>query len=243
MGKLSKELKVAASKGLFSAALRAKRDLVSRVIPNLMPPPVDRGIYRAGWQVQRLPNGAAIYNPLPHARFIENGVPAGNVVLSNKAQKALAEWVQRKLGGRRKAPPKPSVKTRVGDLARKLVGKGLSARKKFARDNTSDSVNKAKARFDKAKASWEKRAKKAQAKGKAAPARPRPPAALSGGGRLKGDGGYAWQIAGAILHSLKRRGIFRGGKGFGVLTKYTDAHLPGIIREEVERELAKVTKK
>ncbi len=99
-GPLANELRAAASKGLFSAALRAKRDIVSRVIGNLgARKPVDRGIYRAGWQVERLPNGAAIYNAVPTAVLVEDGVKGSNVVASTKAHVALAEWVRRKLGG------------------------------------------------------------------------------------------------------------------------------------------------
>lgn len=216
-GELGQKLREAAKKGLFSAALRAKRDIVSRVIPSMGgQKPIDRGIYRAGWQVARLPTGAAIYNPVPHAAFVENGVPPGNSALSGKVQMALAEWVQRKLGGRRK-------------------GVSVDAMRK-----TSQSVNKAKERFEKSKATWAVRAKKARERGAPEPPKPKPPAILSSKGRIKHDFGAAWEIAGAIMHAMHKRGIFARGKGLRVLETYARATLPSVIKQEVERELAKV---
>lgn len=156
-GPLAQELKAAATKGLFSAALRAKRDIVARVIPNLPgSKPIDKGIYRAGWQAERIPGGAVLYNPVPHASMIEYGVPAGNVVASTKAQQALADWARRKLGG-------------------------LTA-------------------------------------------------------------AQAWTVAGGILAAMKKRGIFARGRGLRVLETYVRASLPVVLKEEVERELAKVTR-
>ena len=152
-GPLALEMRAAAIKGIFSAALRAKRDIVTKVIPEKDPKPVDRGIYRAGWQVEKLKDGAAIYNATLYAAAIEYGVSAGNVVFSNKFQKALAEWVQRKLGA---SGPKE-----------------------------------------------------------------------------------AWRVAGAILHALKTRGIFRRGAGLRVLEGYSKNTLPAVLREEVTREIEK----
>ena len=100
-GKVAEQLRVAARKGLISAANRAKAQLVTREIPQAVPPPIDKRIYAAGWQTEALPKGAAIYNATPYAAAIEEGVPAGNVVLSTKMHVAIAEWVQRKLGGGR----------------------------------------------------------------------------------------------------------------------------------------------
>lgn len=217
-GPLATQLKAAATKGLLSAALRAKRDIVARVIPALGgQKPVDRGIYRAGWQVERMPDGAAIYNPVPTASFIEYGVPAGNVVASTKAHVALAEWVQRKLGGRGKA-------VSVGAMRA-----------------SSQQVNAAKAKFDKAKATWTERSKKAIANGKPAPPRPKAPAALTGKGRMKHDFGFAWGVAGAILGAMKKRGIFNRGQGFRILENYMRSTMPAVAREEMAREMNKVT--
>lgn len=153
-GPLAAKLRQAAHKGLFSAALRMKRDIVTKVIPAKDPQPIDRGIYRAGWQVERLKDGAAVYNSTPHAAMVEFGVAAARVVLSTKAHLALTEWVHRKLGYETKR---------------------------------------------------------------------------------------AWQIAGAILHAMKARGIFARGRGLRVMEGYVATSLPAVIREEVERELRKVT--
>ena len=156
-GPLAKRMRAGAVKGLLSAALRAQQDIVARVIPSLSPHmPVDRGTYKAGWQVQKMPDGAAIYNPVPHAVFIEYGIEATKVIPSFRAHKNIAEWAQRKLGG-------------------------LDAKK-------------------------------------------------------------AWEVAGAILWSMRRKGIFNRGRGFRVLENYSRNVLPGSIKREVERELAKVTK-
>jgi hypothetical protein len=151
-GQLGENLRKAALKGVFSAALRAKRDVVSKEIAKYGPnKPVDRGIYRAGWQVERLPNGAAIYNSVPHAMFIEYGVPASRVVISNKAIGNMTEWVRRKLGG--------------PDNAR--------------------------------------------------------------------------SIAVAILHSLKKRGIFNNGTGLRIFEAYCLNMLPIILNQEISREISK----
>jgi hypothetical protein len=237
-GPLAAELRKAALKGLMSAALRAKRDIVAKVIPALGgQKPVDRGIYRAGWQVERLPEGATVYNTVPTAAFVEYGVPAGNVVISNKAQIALAEWVQRKLGGNKKAGAK--VRTAKGAEWFRQKLKGRTAIAKEERKESAQTVNGAKAKFDKSKGSWLKRSKKAMSAGKPPPAPPKPPAILTDKGRKKNDYGYAWHIAGAILHSMKKRGIFNRGRGLRILETYSKQVLPGIIKEECEREMKK----
>jgi hypothetical protein len=154
-GPLSKKLKAGAVKGLLSAALRAQQDIIARVIPSMAPHmPVDRGTYKAGWQVEKMPYGAALYNAVPHAAYIEYGVGATKVVPSYKAHKNIAEWAQRKLGG-------------------------LDAKK-------------------------------------------------------------AWEVAGAILWSLRRTGIFNRGRGLRILENYSRRTLPGVIKSEVEKELTKV---
>lgn len=229
-GPLATQMRAAATKGMLSAALRAKRDIVARVIPSFGGrKPIDRGIYRAGWQVERMPFGAAIYNPVPTAAMIEDGVPANNVVASNKAHVALAEWVQRKLGGRRQGQTIKSTKGKTDA--------GSSA------DEKADGrINAAKERFDKAKAAWPARSKIAVAKGKPPPPRPKKPAILTSAKRAGFDDSYAWHIAGAILAAMKKRGIFDNGKGLKILTNYVRSSLPTVMREEIERELGKVTK-
>lgn len=152
---LGEQMKAAAMRGLYSATLRAKQDLQTRAMTELgNEKPIDRRIYVAGWQTEKLPDGAAIYNAVPHAVYIEYGVPSGSVVASHKAQLAIAEWARRKLGG-----------------------------------------------IDEKK---------------------------------------AWQVAGAILATLRSRGIFRRGQGLRVLERYVKAALPVVVRDEIARELKKV---
>lgn len=47
----------------------------------------------------------------------------------------------------------------------------------------------------------------------------------------------AWDIAGAIIWKLKRRGIFNRGAGLKILETYTRDRLPAVVREEVERAI------
>lgn len=152
---MGEKMKAAALRGLYSAALRAKRDLQTRAMTDLgKEAPIDRRIYVAGWQTEKMPDGAVIYNAVPHAVFIEYGVPAANVVASFKGQQAIAEWARRKLGG-------------------------ISEKK-------------------------------------------------------------AWQVAGAILASMRMKGIFKRGQGLRVLERYVKASLPVVVNEEIAREIKKV---
>lgn len=151
-GPFGKEMRRAGMKGIYSTILRAKRDIVSREIPAEPRPPVDRGMYKAAWGIERLPNGAAIFNNAPHAVFIEYGVPNTNVVPSKRAVMNISEWAQRKFGASAKE---------------------------------------------------------------------------------------AISIAEAVLHSLKRRGIFARGKGLRILEKYVQRKMPDILKKEVEAEIAK----
>lgn len=93
---MGKRIKAAAKKGLLSAALRGVAVIVTEIIPSRVPQPVDRGLYRAGWKVSPLKNGAVIYNPEPHAPLIEHGVRAANVKIGRAMIAALAEWARRK---------------------------------------------------------------------------------------------------------------------------------------------------
>jgi hypothetical protein len=51
----------------------------------------------------------------------------------------------------------------------------------------------------------------------------------------------AVKIAWAIARAMKKRGIFGKGTGLGILTELVEKRLSGIIKEEVERELAAVS--
>lgn len=184
-GPLAKQMQVAVLKGLYSAALRGKQLLVTREIPSKTPPPVDKGIYKAGWQVEKLPKGAALYNAVPYAAAIEEGVPAGNVVLSYKFQTMLAEWVMRHGGGRTAAPL--------------VAGSGGGGQR--------PAVNYTGVARD--------------------------PAVT----RLQSANPAAWASAGAIMHALKKRGIFNRGRGLQVLSMFVKNGMPGVIREEVEKAM------
>lgn len=56
------------------------------------------------------------------------------------------------------------------------------------------------------------------------------------------DYGEARRIAWAIAMSMKKKGIFNGGRGLHILDKAMTM-APTIVREEVEREVRKLTKK
>lgn len=155
-GQFADKMRIAVLKGLYSSALFSKNYIVSKEIPNADPPPVNKGVYRAGWQVQKLPNGAAFYNSVPYARYIEWGVPAMNVVTSAKAIEALAEWARKKFGG----------------LEEK----------------------------------------------------------------------QALRVAHAIMTNMRKHGIFGRGKGLQIMTKYAIEVLPGVIEEELTREINNIYK-
>lgn len=89
-------VKVAAMRGLYSAAIRTVQHIQTSVIPAEPRVPVDRGIYRAGWRAEHIPEGALVVNRVPHAIFIEYGVRAANVKPGRAMIDALAEWVRRK---------------------------------------------------------------------------------------------------------------------------------------------------
>lgn len=147
---LAPKIRAAGKRGLVSAAERLKQIIVSQIIPARSPQPVDRGIYKAGWQTEATSEGADIYNAEPHSAFIEHGVRAESVKIGGAMIAALAEWAERK------------------GIAEK--GQGVSA---------------------------------------------------------------AWGIAKA----MKRRGIFNGGQGMGILKEAIEKHAPRIIEAEVAREI------
>lgn len=91
-------MRKAASKGLYSAAVRSVQLIQTEAIARATPSPVDKGIYRAGWRAEKDGEGAIIFNSVPWAGLIERGVPAANVVVSRRAVEAIGEWAVRKLG-------------------------------------------------------------------------------------------------------------------------------------------------
>jgi hypothetical protein len=82
--------------GCRVAAMRCIATIQTVIIPSRHPQPVDRGIYRAGWKPETLPDGAAFYNDSPAAALIEYGVRGENVKIGRKLLAALAEWAIRK---------------------------------------------------------------------------------------------------------------------------------------------------
>ena len=94
-GVIGPELRVAALRGLRRAAVRGLQMIVVKIIPGQQPP-VDRGTYRAGWKIESIPEGVALYNDEAHAAHIEWGVRAQNVRIGRAMLTALVEWVRRK---------------------------------------------------------------------------------------------------------------------------------------------------
>jgi|SRR5580693_3824810 hypothetical protein len=94
-------MKEAALRGLNAAAQRTVNHIQTEVIPACVPEPVARGVYKAGWHVVQLHNGAEVVNTVPQAAFIEYGVRAENVKIGRGMIDALAEWVRMKgIGGK-----------------------------------------------------------------------------------------------------------------------------------------------
>lgn len=93
---LSVRLHNAGKRGLLAAANRAKNLIVTRIIPARSPQPVDRGIFKAGWQAVPTVYGADLYNAETHAAFIEFGVRADKIKIGAAMLAALAEWAERK---------------------------------------------------------------------------------------------------------------------------------------------------
>jgi hypothetical protein len=95
-GELAGKRRDLAVAGCRRAAVHCLQTIQVVIIPSRTPQPVDRGIYRAGWKVESLPDGAAFYNDSPAAALIEKGVRATNIKIGRKLLNALAAWVLRK---------------------------------------------------------------------------------------------------------------------------------------------------
>ena len=99
-GDLPSRIAHAAQEGLVQAGLRGVQIIVTRIIPSRSPKPMDRGVYRAGWRIDRRGFGDSarvfIENLEPHAAFIEFGVRPGNVKIGAAMIRALTEWCLRK---------------------------------------------------------------------------------------------------------------------------------------------------
>ena len=88
--------RAAAVRGLHASAARGVQIIQTELIPNRVPQPVDRGLFRAGWRFFPDADGAWLTNVEPHASSVENGVRAENVKPGRKMIAALAEWAARK---------------------------------------------------------------------------------------------------------------------------------------------------
>jgi len=87
---------------LLSAAYKVQQLIVSELIPETTPTPVDRGLYRAAWRVRSgVEDGqtfAEIVNDVigGYGTFIEYGVKSDRVRPGKAMHEALTEWVIRK---------------------------------------------------------------------------------------------------------------------------------------------------
>lgn len=93
---LEQEIRAAAFRGLVLAGMRGLQLLLVQILPRRVPPPVDRGVFRAGWKLRLGPDFVEIYNDEPHAPFVEEGVRAKNVKPGRAMIQALTEWSLRK---------------------------------------------------------------------------------------------------------------------------------------------------
>lgn len=83
-------------RAMIRTAQRMLQDINTQLIPGEPHPPVDRGIYRAGWRVEEVAGVVYLVNTVKHALFIEKGVRAANVKIGRKMIDALADWAKRK---------------------------------------------------------------------------------------------------------------------------------------------------
>lgn len=87
---LGRQMPKAAQRGLLAAANR----IVATV--RLLQLPTDRGVARAGWRAESIPDGAVVYNNVLQATMMEGGVRPDHVKIGRAMIDALAEWVKRK---------------------------------------------------------------------------------------------------------------------------------------------------
>jgi hypothetical protein len=115
-GRMFESYRAAQKRGLLNAAIKGQSWIVTKILPSIEPyPPFDMGAFRAGWNFKATEDGAIIFNPVPHAPFINFGVPKPRV-----SGRHLVEWVIRKnIADSKNAP-------RVAWLiARKINARGL----------------------------------------------------------------------------------------------------------------------
>ena len=93
---LKNALHEGAMKGLLAAAQRMVQEIQTRIIPQVSPSPVARGVYRAGWKAEKTPDGAVVENVVPYAAAIEYGVRPGRVRPGPMVVQHLTDWVRMK---------------------------------------------------------------------------------------------------------------------------------------------------
>ena len=127
---LEKGFEKAGERAMVATAARLVAHIQNEIIPNLEPPPVDRGLYRAGWRHKAVKGGAEVYNSTPHAPFIEHGVRAENVKVGRRMIDALAAWVLRKGIAGKGRGAKAEARQIAWAIAMKMKERGIFARGK-----------------------------------------------------------------------------------------------------------------
>jgi hypothetical protein len=116
--------------GIYSAAVRVQQEIVTSLIPNENPPPVDRGQYRAGWRVEKTEEGADVVNNTPQAIFIEDGVPNTSIKPGRLMIDALAAWAKRKglVGKGKGGDSSEEAQSIAWAIAKSMMKKGIFVR-------------------------------------------------------------------------------------------------------------------
>lgn len=83
----------AVKNALYGTAMAIVSKILNEIIPAEPRQPVDIGTYRAGWKFKKIPNGAMVYNSVPHAIIIERGVRASNVKPGRAMHQAITQWL------------------------------------------------------------------------------------------------------------------------------------------------------
>lgn len=204
-------------RGMVSAAVRTVSHIQTQIIPKEKRVPVDRGLYKAGWKWFAESSGAVlVYNGMPHASLIEDGVRGSNVKVGRKMLEALAGWAKRKglVGGKQKSAPKESDLPKAARAqeppssdpkdfvafpeVEKLVKKLKKAIRDLLRSNTKKGGENVAQKVSETE---------------------------------------ALRVAWAIAMSMKQKGIFNEGKGLKIAARARDAMLKTFLPEELRREI------
>lgn len=245
------KLKVGLRRGGISAAMRTLQHIQAELIPKAMPhPPIDRGVYRAGWRVtgDLVTTPIIIENPVPYAAIIEYGARAENVKPGRKMLAALTEWVKRKglTNAAFAARVKGASGGAKGEGAAKGAEKAKAAKKaqeaqraggrEAAKDLLSPVMNTKTARqVAKMLRAIKGILKKMRVSDKVKKAPGKAPVLAA---PTSGD---AEEIAWAIAMAMKKNGIF-GGKGLRIMGKARTKLLKEYLPQEMTREVVRALK-